>query len=474
MAEKTSRRPVFLRLRPGERKVLLFVGDILAVCLALVLSLIAWSQSDWLDLSVEFLSQRLPFWFYLLPVIWLLLIAQLYDIRRASRRNDTLLGIFIAAAIGFILYLVIFFVQNPDTPLPRRGVAVFIAAAALLTLAWRLVYITVFTTPLFQRRVLIIGAGRAGSVLAKVVNKLFPAPFYLVGFIDDDVEKLGTKVEGYPVLGGNAQLEEIITREDITDLILAISGELQGEMYQALLRANEQGIALSTMPMVYETLLGRVPIFLLQSDWIIRSFVDQTHVSGLYEVGKRLMDILGALVGLLITALTFPLVALLILLDDGFPILFLQERLGKNGKSFDIIKYRTMVRDAEKDGRARVTIENDERITRVGKFLRRSHLDELPQFYNVLKGEISLVGPRAERYELVDRLQKKVPFYRARLLVKPGITGWAQINFGYAATVEDTGIKLEYDLYYIKHRNLWMDIRILVNTVWQVVGFKGR
>ncbi len=133
-----------------------------------------------------------------------------------------------------------------------------------------------------------------------------------------------------------------------------------------------------------------------------------------------------------------------------------------------------MRQDAEKDGKARVTVENDERITRVGKILRKSHLDELPQFINVLRGEMSLVGPRAERLELVQSLQKKVPFYRARLLVKPGITGWAQVNFGYAATVEDTAIKLEYDLYYIMHRNLLLDLLILLRTVGTVVGFKGQ
>ncbi|MBI4927947.1 MAG: sugar transferase, partial [Anaerolineae bacterium] len=142
------------------------------------------------------------------------------------------------------------------------------------------------------------------------------------------------------------------------------------------------------------------------------------------------------------------------------------------GKEYTILKFRTMYDDGNK--RVRVTVENDDRITRVGRFLRKSHMDEMPQFINVLNGEMSLVGPRAERNELVAILQRKVPFYRARLLVKPGITGWAQINFGYAATVEDTGIKLEYDLYYIKHRNFLMDIIILLRTVGTVVGLKGQ
>jgi lipopolysaccharide/colanic/teichoic acid biosynthesis glycosyltransferase len=155
-------------------------------------------------------------------------------------------------------------------------------------------------------------------------------------------------------------------------------------------------------------------------------------------------------------------------------VFFLQNRLGKNGKTYRIIKFRTMRNDSEPKGEVRVTTQNDDRITRAGVLLRKSHLDELPQFLNVLKGEMSLVGPRAERSELVTQLQKEIPFYRARLLVKPGITGWAQINFGYAATVEDTAVKLEYDLYYIKHRTLLMDLIILLRTVGTVVGLRGQ
>ncbi|MCL4561907.1 MAG: sugar transferase, partial [Chloroflexi bacterium] len=136
--------------------------------------------------------------------------------------------------------------------------------------------------------------------------------------------------------------------------------------------------------------------------------------------------------------------------------------------------FRTMRQDSELNGEVRTTDENDDRITRVGIFLRKSHLDELPQFINVLKGEMSLVGPRAERAALVTRLQQNIPFYRARLLVKPGMTGWAQVNFGYAATVEDTAVKLEYDLYYIKHRNLLMDLVIILRTGWTIIGFRGR
>jgi lipopolysaccharide/colanic/teichoic acid biosynthesis glycosyltransferase len=228
------------------------------------------------------------------------------------------------------------------------------------------------------------------------------------------------------------------------------------------------------MPTLYEEMTGRVPIHHLESDWIIRSFTDQARVSGMYLLVKRLLDFIGGLAGLLIFFILFPFVALAILIDNGLPIFYSQPRLGQGGRQFKIYKYRTMRKDAEADGKVRPTEENDPRVTRIGNFLRVTHMDELPQFWNVLRGDMSLVGPRAERPELVQAFQKQVPFYRARLLAKPGLTGWAQINYGYVATVRDTEVKIEYDLYYIKHRSLAMDINIVLRTISTVLSRSGR
>jgi exopolysaccharide biosynthesis polyprenyl glycosylphosphotransferase len=228
------------------------------------------------------------------------------------------------------------------------------------------------------------------------------------------------------------------------------------------------------MPILYEEMTGRVPVHHLESDWIIRSFVDGLHVSGFYELSKRLLDIIGGATGLLMFAVTYPFLALAVYLDSGQPIFYSQPRLGRGGLVFKIYKYRTMRQDAEADGEVRITLENDPRVTRVGNFLRKLRLDELPQFWNVLRGEMSLVGPRAERPELVEEYQKQVPFYRARLLVKPGLTGWAQINYGYVASVLETAVKIEYDLYYIKHRTLGMDFQIILRTIGTVLRRTGR
>ena len=309
--------------------------------------------------------------------------------------------------------------------------------------------------------------------MEKIIKNLWPNPFYLVGFIDDDAQKVGKNIQGLPVLGNCNNLLDIVKKERITDLIFSISGEMQPETFSAILQAKENGIEITTMPILYEELIGRVPIFLLEDDWILRSFVDHARSTSGYETLKRILDIFVASVGFILLVVLAPIIILSIYLDSGKPFLYRQERIGINGKPFTLLKFRTMRTDAEEDGVARLAVENDERVTRIGRFLRRSHLDELPQFINVLKGDISMVGPRAERPEFVNQLQKEIPFYRARLFVKPGITGWAQINYRYASNVEESAVKLEYDLYYIKHRNIWLDITIIMRTMGQVIGLRG-
>jgi exopolysaccharide biosynthesis polyprenyl glycosylphosphotransferase len=470
----TKPKPKRWQLRASERVAILLLGDFLMACIALFLALYIWAAGDaWMEFSLEFIIDRPPFWYFLLPFFWIVLLVELYDVRRASSHRETLKGIGLAVLILALIYLLIYFTSQPNS-LPRRGVSGFIILAALLTLLWRLAYIRMFTAPHLLRRVLIVGAGKAGKTLIDVIAEQWPPPFFTVGLIDDDPSKLGQKLGDFSILGNSNNLIEIINQEHVTDLILAISGEMKGEMFQAILTAQEMGINLTLMPQVYEEILTRVPIFLLEAEWIVRSFVEKTHTSTLYQLIKSLIDLAGGFVGTLIMIAFFPSISLAIILESGFPIFFNQERLGRGGQPYKMVKFRTMERDAERNGEARMAEENDERVTKVGWLLRKTHLDELPQFINVLRGEMSLVGPRAERPQLVSHFQKEIPFYRARLLVKPGITGWAQINYGYAGTVRETAIKLEYDLYYIEHRHLLMDISIILRTVGTVLGFKGQ
>lgn len=460
------------RLRAGERRSLLVAIDFIVALAALLAALVYWHNLDRFPRDfLDFVQRRPPAWYFFLPVFWVIMMVELYNIQRASNWRATVRGLASAALIGLGLYLVMYFVY---ADLPRQGVAGFFVAVTALTLGWRYAYIRITNAPQFMRRVLLVGGGKAGEALLKVINDLWPPPFYMVGVIDDDPEKQEKIIEGQPVLGGGDDLLRIVEEQRISDMIVAISGEMQPRLFQSLLVAQEQGVEIIRFPRAYEELLDRVPILLLEADWILRSFVDEARPKGFYELSKRLLDIVGGLVGTLALAALLPFIAAAILLDDGLPIFYSQTRAGRGATPYNILKIRTMKRNAEADGRPKWAKEDDERATRIGRFLRRTHLDELPQFINVLRGEMSLVGPRAERPELMEMFEKHVPFYRARLLVKPGISGWAQINFGYASTIEETVLKLEYDLYYIKHRSLLLDLTILLRTPATMLGLRGR
>jgi exopolysaccharide biosynthesis polyprenyl glycosylphosphotransferase len=457
------------RVRAREKRSILLIGDLLVAILALGLALFLWSLRDaW---ALTFWRDRVVWWYYFIPLVWLLLLSNLYDPHRVNNVRVTIRGVLAAGLMGGLLYAVVYMLAKGNQA--RIGVGFFLALASILTLGWRLLYIRIFTSPAFQRRVLILGAGQSGETLIEAFSSLNPQPFCLVGFIDDDLGKARKMISGYPVLSTSDRLAEVIEQEIVSDLVIAVSGEMQGRTFQAVLDAQEHGVEVIPMPVLYEELLGRVPVHHLESEWLIRSFVIDARSAMLYEIFKRLLDILGGLFGLLLLAIMFPFISLGTVLDSGLPILYRQVRSGKGGRQYWVSKFRTMRQDAEKDG-VRLTVEKDERITRLGNFLRRTHLDEFPQFWNVLRGDMSLVGPRAERPEWVELFEKQIPFYRARLLVKPGVSGWAQVNYDYYVTVEEMAVKLEYDLYYIKHRNLLMDIAILLRTVWQVFGLRGR
>jgi exopolysaccharide biosynthesis polyprenyl glycosylphosphotransferase len=482
-----------LRLRPNEHRAILFVGDLIMATGSMLLALYTWGQYNSYVFEIlynQYLAKDIiprvarqlaeaqtvfavPFWFYLLPLIWVLLLVELYEPHLAASGRKTTRGIAIAAFIGLLAYSLVFIIQQQSN-LPRIGVGAFLLFASILTLVWRMIFIRIYKSTGQRRRVLLIGAGKAGQTLAELYHSLETTSFNLVGYVDDDHEKKGKTICGLRVLGSSTYLLNLIDVYHISDIVIAINGEIQGTTFQTILDAQEKGVEVTRMPILYEEMTGRVPVHHLESDWIIRSFVDGLHVSGFYELMKRVLDILGAIFGLIVFIITCPFLSLAVVLDSGFPVFYSQPRLGRGGRIFNIYKYRSMRQDAEADGEAKTTLENDPRVTRAGNFLRRTRLDELPQFWNVLRGEMSLVGPRAERPELVADYQKQVPFYRARLLVKPGLTGWAQINYGYVASVTETTVKIEYDLYYIKHRTLGMDFQIILRTIGTILRRTGR
>jgi len=263
---------------------------------------------------------------------------------------------------------------------------------------------------------------------------------------------------------GLKQVEFIILQEprediELDGIVILPSQRLSPEWSLYITKQTLKGIPVYNILDVYEILTGKIPI-----KYLYDSFLEDYNTSRIYPIFKRIFDV--ALV-IITTPITIPIclvVSILIKIDSNGPIIFKQQRIGQGGKAYSIFKFRTMYTDAEKDG-PRFAYKNDPRITHIGHILRRFRIDELPQFWNVLKGEMSLIGPRPEQKKFVEEFTREIPFYSLRHLVKPGITGWAQIHFGYASALEETREKLEYDLYYIKNLSLWLDIVIVLRTI---------
>ncbi len=458
-------------LRLSERRALLVAGDLVCALAAVVAALWLWSLTNRGGFAVADLGAK-ALWFGLLAPGWVLLSIPLYDLRRAAFPPATLTGLVSTAGLAASLYLAAYFVA-PPLLLPRLVALYFLVGAVGFQGLWRLLYIRVFVSAFFRRRALVIGAGWGGETIIQALKEFHGWQYEIVGLIDDDASKHNQLIQGVPVLGGHECLLELARKHDVPELIFAITGEVQGGMFQALLDCQATGISVIRVLRLYEQVTGRVPIDHLEIDWLVSSFIERVRPEAAFVLAKRLVDLLSSVVGLGLLALLFPGLALGIRLEGPGPIFYRQVRLGLGGKRITVIKFRTMRPDAEQDGEPRWATAADERVTRFGRFLRKTRLDELPQFFNILRGEMSLIGPRPERPEFTALLEQRLPFYRTRLLVKPGLTGWAQVNYGYGNTIEDALIKLQYDLYYIKHQVWWLELAILIRTVETVLGMKG-
>jgi sugar transferase (PEP-CTERM system associated) len=267
-------------------------------------------------------------------------------------------------------------------------------------------------------------------------------------------------------------LAATVQRLRATEIIVAVRDQRGGIVpMDQLLECRLAGVPVRTVEGVYERLRGRVPVDTLKGSWLV--YADGFRQDWWRTLEKRLVDIVGSLVLLSVALPVMAVAAIATLFESGFPVLYRQERVGRGGKTFVIWKFRSMYPDAEADGAPRWAQPDDPRVTRVGRFLRKSRIDELPQLFNVLKGDLSLVGPRPERPAFVARLAREIRFYSARHSVKPGVTGWAQVRYAYGASREDAKNKLEYDLYYVKNHTLLLDVLILFETVRVVLRGEG-
>ena len=320
------------------------------------------------------------------------------------------------------------------------------------------------------RRILIIGAGQAGNSLYETLmtNK----GYEIVGFLDDDEKKWGMSLGNTSVIGGSTILSSLLKKLRVDIVIIAISRLNQPDIYKKLVEAKFNGVAVYEVPSFYEIIFHRIPVLHTNEMWL--GYADIYGVKhNLYNFKlKKIIDKAIAMSGLILAAPLIIVVALLIKIDSRGPVFYKQQRVGFNGFAFNLVKFRSMKIYSEVNG-AVWAQENDPRITRIGQLIRLFRIDELPQLWNVLKGELSLIGPRPERPEFVESLTQEIPYYSLRHSVKPGITGWAQINYPYGASKKDALEKLQYDLYYIKNMTFLLDLYILLRTIRTVLFGEG-
>jgi exopolysaccharide biosynthesis polyprenyl glycosylphosphotransferase len=472
--------PSYLNLRMSERKLVLAMLDVALVNIALILALTLLGDFD-LTLNSLLINAK---WFVTLTVVWLACATffDCYSLSRAASATHSVRNTMMAAFVTCLLYALIPYFTPPLT---SRGVLfLFCGLTEIFELTWRAAYARIFVQPWFQQRALIVGAGTAGRALASAMqeaprndaNPYRGTGYQIVGFVDDDFALQGQTISGVPVLGSNQALIQLAQSLRINEIILAITNTqiISDEMMNALLQCRELGLSVSTMAAVYERLTGRVPIGYVGRDLQMVLPMSDNAGERAYRIAKRGIDILFALLGLSVIGIVIIPIAIANQLTSPGPLFYTQKRVGQGGKLFKMYKFRSMRPDAERGIGAVWARQNDDRITPVGKFVRKTRLDELPQSINVLLGQMSVIGPRPERPEFVNALSLMIPYYRARHAVKPGITGWAQIKYGYGGTQNEAAIKLEHDLYYVKHASPLLDTLIILQTFPVMILGKGQ
>ncbi len=390
------------------------------------------------------------------------LVFGLYEQRTLSARSRILVRSMLTLCLGLVLaYACIFLLFYGST---SRLLLLLVALEyAVIALPVRLLAHEAVVS--HKRRALCVGSEPSVRKLIALLDRAWRPHVHVIGHVSVPGRPSDLRDTDFlrrcPHLGSLGQMQDVLTRHRVDEVIVAAELASDADVGRAVLTCLERHCRVTDQPTFVEKLLGEVPAESISAQWFLLADV---RPGGGYETAKRLLDLAAAGVGLVLTLPVWPLIALAIRLDGAGPVLFTQRRVGLHGRPFTICKFRTMRVDAERDG-ARWADRNDPRVTRVGRFLRLTRLDELPQLWNVLRGDMSLVGPRPERPEFVEQLSHVIPHYRERHLIKPGLTGWAQIHLGYGATVEDARRKLCFDLYYLKHRSVDLDFAILIRTL---------
>ncbi|MGO8951254.1 MAG: sugar transferase [Ktedonobacterales bacterium] len=462
------------KFRISERRLLLMAGDVAATAAAVLIALALWAQLKHERFDLLFILQQI-YWLLILPLVWLILANanDYYNLRIAARLRSSLLRLVQIIMQLMLLYLATFFLSPPGS-LPRRFIVYYAVISLVLIGLWRVCRIFLIGWTGFRVRAVIVGGGQPAELIWQALKQEAQADYEVVGWVSsqqDDRQFIGIGQR----LGTGTDLPAIAQQLGVSELVMAYINEIPDDIFQGVIACYEQGVQIVPMSRLYEEITGRIPIeHMGEHLWsLVLPVHDHTLSFSVYLVLKRLTDLVLGIVGLLCFLVLLPLLAVIIKFDSRGPVFYRQTRLGHGGTEFTVFKLRSMVAGAERGSGPRWATPGDMRMTRSGRWLRKTRLDELPQLLNVLRGEMSIVGPRPERPEFVNMLAGKIPFYRARLAAKPGLTGWAQVNYRYGSTTEDALRKLQYDLYYIRHQSLPLDLMVIVKTVGTILLMRG-
>jgi len=453
----------------SERKVLLRIFDVVSV-LALLYVVGLVFDFDYFKITSDH-------WFWsIVLAIYLTLFAtifELYDLQKASRFEIVVQNIILTSSVTVLFYLLTPFL-TPELPENRLQIVFFYISINFSLFIWRYADIVLISAPRYYKRVLLICNSIDIDSLIISLQKSDPN-YKVIGYVNTNSDQYILSEFSELKKFRKSNIEEVIKEESISEIVIATtsSSGITASLNNQLISLLEKGVPIREYTQVYEEITHRVPVQHVERDFYKYFPFSRSNSNKLYLFFHRVLDLLFSVIGLSFGLLIIPIIFIGNLMANKGPLFYTQERVGHNGKHFKIFKLRSMIINAEKDGAVWAS-EKDPRVTKFGRFLRKSRFDEIPQFINVIKGNMSVIGPRPERPVFVKELSEKIPFYEIRHIVKPGVTGWAQVNAKYGSTDDDALEKLQYDLYYIKHRSLFLDISIVFKTLSTIIFFRGQ
>ncbi|AWI25684.1 sugar transferase [Flavobacterium pallidum] len=453
----------------SERKILLRLFDVLSIVFSLYV--------------VDYLFNFKYFDFSAQNFYWIVVLGiyinvfgtvfEMYNLQVASNQLQVLRSIVLTSCITSLFYLLTP-VFTPFLPLNRLQILYFFLAIFCGLLFWRIFYQAFLASYRFEKKVLLICDREQVEELVTGLENIDPH-YRIIAYLNSDSHENDTFRYDYVTNLRIEELDDFVKANSVSEIVIA-SQKTDGmtvPLYNKLLYMLESGFTIREYTQVYETITQRIPIQHFDKDFYRYFPFSRNNQNKLYLLVVRALEITLALVGICIGVLLLPFIWIGNFIGNKGKLFYLQTRVGKNGLPFVIYKLRTMVKNAEQDGAVFAT-NNDHRVTPFGKFLRKARIDEIPQFINILKGDMGFIGPRPERPVFVQELAEVMPFYETRHVIKPGLTGWAQVNYAYGETMADSLIKLQYDLYYIKHRSVFLDLNILIKTFSTVLFYRGQ